>query len=44
MPLARAEFDSLDAYVQEVYTPSTTGPHALPCARWGRVSRTWPGS
>lgn len=28
MPLTSAEFDFLDAYVHEVYTPSMTGPHA----------------
>jgi len=27
MPLTRAEFDFLDAYVHEVYTPSMAGPH-----------------
>jgi hypothetical protein len=27
MPLTAAEFDFLDAYVHEVYTPSMTGPH-----------------
>ena len=27
MLLTRAEFDFLDAYVHEVYTPSMTGPH-----------------
>ena len=27
MPLTGAEFDFLDAYVYEVYTPSMTGPH-----------------
>lgn len=27
MPLTRSEFDFLDAYVYEVYTPSMTGPH-----------------
>jgi hypothetical protein len=27
MPMTQAEFDFLDAYVHEIYTPSMTGPH-----------------
>jgi hypothetical protein len=27
MPLTEAEFEFLDAYVYEVYTPAMTGPH-----------------
>jgi hypothetical protein len=39
MPLTNAEFDFLNAYVYEVYTPEMTGPHAravreLGAAQW----------
>src|SRR2546423_1716031 len=35
MPLTDAEFDFLDAYVHEVYTPSMTGPHTQALRRLG---------
>jgi hypothetical protein len=35
MPLTNAEFDFLDAYVHEVYTPSMTGPHTRALRRLG---------
>jgi hypothetical protein len=39
MPLTNAEFDFLNAYVYEAYTPQMTGPHfravrALGAAQW----------
>jgi hypothetical protein len=35
MPLTDAEYDFLDAYVYEVYSPSMTGPHTQAVRRLG---------
>ena len=44
MPLTAAEFDFLDAYVHEVYTPSMTGPHTRSVIALGaNQTRDFPG-
>jgi hypothetical protein len=41
MSLTYAEFDFLDAYVHEVYTPSMTGPHTRAVRKLGVNSQIW---